>query len=223
MPRGDPVELPLFPLRTVLFPGMELPLRIFEERYRVMVRELLDSGSEFGVLLIREGEEVGGGAIPHSYGTTARIEECREIEGGRFVLTARGARRFRLLRMLPARPYPYGEVAYLQDADEPVTPNLRLAVETVRTTFPLYFRMALSLTDQWAQGLSLPDGAHDLVDFLGPWLQVEEEAKQRLLEIEPAADRVAHLAEMIDDLLTRTREEVIEYRRKKFGSLGAAN
>ena len=54
--RGGSVELPLFPLRTVLFPGMELPLRIFEERYRVMIRELLDSGGEFGVLLIREGE-----------------------------------------------------------------------------------------------------------------------------------------------------------------------
>lgn len=217
------MELPLFPLRTVLFPGMELPLRIFEERYRVMIRELLDSGGEFGVLLIREGEEVGGGAIPHSIGTTARIEECREVEGGRFVLNARGVHRFRLLRMLPARPYPYGEVEYLPDQDEPITPTLRLAIETVRTTFPLYFRMALSLTDQWAQGLRLPDRPHELVNFLGPWLQVEEDAKQRLLEIEEAADRVAHLAEMIDDLLTRTREEVIEYRRKKFGTLGAGN
>ncbi|MCZ7575536.1 MAG: LON peptidase substrate-binding domain-containing protein [Dehalococcoidia bacterium] len=217
------MELPLFPLRTVLFPGMELPLRIFEERYRVMVRELLDSGGQFGVLLIREGEEVGGGAIPHRIGTTARIEECREVEGGRFVLNARGIHRFRLLRMLPARPYPYGEVEYLPDQDGPATPNLSLAVETVRTTFPLYFRMALSLTDQWARGLRLPSRPHDLVNFLGPWLQVEEDAKQRLLEIESAADRVAHLAEMIDDLLTRTREEVIEYRRKKFGTLGSAN
>jgi len=99
-------------------------------------------------------------------GTTARIEECREVEGGRFVLNARGVHRFRLLRMLPARPYPYGEVEYLPDQDEPITPNLSLAVETVRTTFPLYFRMALSLTDQWAQGLRLPDRPHELVDFL---------------------------------------------------------
>lgn len=217
------MELPLFPLRTVLFPGMELPLRIFEERYRVMIRELLASGGEFGVLLIREGEEVGGSAIPHNVGTTARIEECQEVDGGRFVLTARGAHRFRLVRMLEPRPYPFGEVEFLHDLAEPLTPNLQLAVETVRTTFPLYFRMALSLTDQWAQGLRLPDRAHELVNFLGPWLQVEEDAKQRLLDIEPAAERVAHLAEMIDDLLARTREEVVEYRRKKFGALGARN
>ncbi|GMV85591.1 MAG: hypothetical protein AMXMBFR80_14460 [Dehalococcoidia bacterium] len=217
------MELPLFPLRTVLFPGMELPLRIFEERYRVMVRELLDSGSEFGVLLIREGEEVGGLAIPHDYGTTARIEECQEVEGGRFVITARGTHRFRLVRLLPPRPYPFGEVEFVRDEPEPLTPNLQAAIETVRTTFPTYFRMALSLTDQWAQGLRLPERPHELVNFIGPWLQVEEEAKQRLLEIGPAADRVAHLAEIIDDLLTRTREEVVAYRRKKFGALGASN
>jgi hypothetical protein len=111
----------------------------------------------------------------------------------------------------------------VRDEPEPLTPNLQAAIETVRTTFPTYFRMALSLTDQWAQGLRLPERPHELVNFIGPWLQVEEEAKQRLLEIGPAADRVAHLAEIIDDLLTRTREEVVAYRRKKFGALGASN
>ena len=88
------IEIPLFPLRTVLFPGADLPLRIFEDRYRTMTRELLVSHGQFGVLLIREGKEVGGSALPHSVGTTASIEECREIEGGRFVMNARGVRRF---------------------------------------------------------------------------------------------------------------------------------
>lgn len=221
--RGGPVELPLFPLRTVLFPGMELPLRVFEDRYRSMVRELLDSGGEFGVLLIREGEEVGGGAIPREVGTTARIEQAEETGGGRFRLSARGVHRFRLLRMLPPRPYPCGEVAFLRDEAEPITPNLQLALESVRTMFPPYFRMALSLTDQWAQGIELPRDPHQLVNFLGPWLQIEEEAKQRLLEIEPAAERVAHLAELLDDLIARTRDEVAEYRRKKFEGLGSGN
>ena len=91
--------MPLFPLRTVLFPGMPLPLRIFEERYKVMIRELLDSGGEFGVLLIREGNEVGGGARPYDVGTLARIEESAETEGGRYVIEARGTRRFRLRRV----------------------------------------------------------------------------------------------------------------------------
>lgn len=217
------MELPLFPLRTVLFPGMPLPLQIFEERYRVMTRELLASGGEFGVLLIREGSEVGGGAIPYTVGTTARIEECQELADGRFMLTARGRRRFRLDRMLPARPYPYGEVSYISDDPDERDPRLQSAVETVRATFPMYFRLALALSDQWARGMKLPRKPHDLVDFLAPWIQVDERVKQRLLEIEPAAERVAHLAEVLDDLLGRTREEVIAHHREKWGGLGRAN
>ena len=135
------MELPLFPLRTVLFPGMPLPLQIFEQRYRVMTRELLDSGGEFGVLLIREGNEVGGGAVPHTVGTTAFIEQCQELPDGRFMLTARGRQRFRLDRMLPPCPYPYGEVSYIYD-DEDTSGDLRVAsaMETVKATFPVYFR-----------------------------------------------------------------------------------
>lgn len=217
------MELPLFPLRTVLFPGMPLPLRIFEERYKVMVRELLATGGEFGVVLIREGEEVGGGAKPYTHGTVARIIECQEIQGGRLVLEARGTRRFKLLRMLSPRPYPYGEIEVLDDYDEAPTPQLKHALETVRTTFPLYFRLALTLTDQWAQSMKLPPGAHQLVNFIAPWLQVSEEAKQRLLEFETAQDRLAHLAELLDELLSRAREEVDAHHREKYRSLGSAN
>ncbi len=217
------MEIPLFPLRTVLFPGMPLPLRIFEERYRVMVRELLESGGVFGVLLIREGQEVGEGAIPYNVGTTARIEESGETDDGRFVIAARGVQRFRLVRRLPPRPYPFGKIELIEDA--PGTPNERLdrALETVRLTFPAYFRLALSLSDQWAKGLKLPASPHGLVDFLGPWLQTDEEVKQRLIETEPAADRVALLAEIIDELLSHTREQVTDYRRKKFEGMGSMN
>ena len=217
------MQIPMFPLRTVLFPGMPLPLRIFEDRYKTMVAELLESGGVFGVVLIREGDEVGGGAIPHTVGTTARIEECTSIPGGRFALTARGSQRFRLLRMLEPRPYPFGEVTLIDDASAEPTPQLKLAVETVRTTFPVYFRLALSLTDQWAQGLRLPTSPHALVNFVVPWLQTDEEVKQRLLDLEPAGQRVAALAELIDDLLGRTREEVAEYRRRKFNAIGSQN
>ena len=218
------MELPLFPLRTVLFPGMPLPLQIFEQRYRVMTRELLESGGEFGVLLIREGMEVGGGATPFTVGTTAVIEECQELPDGRFTLTARGRRRFRLDQMLAPRPYPFGEVSIIdEDPGDTRDPRLSSAIETVRATFPLYFRMALSLTDQWARGMKLPPSPQELVDFLAPWIQVDEPVKQRLLEIEPAADRVAHLAEVLDDLLTRTREELVEHHRQKWDALGRGN
>jgi Lon protease-like protein len=202
---------------------MPLPLQIFEERYRTMTRELLEHGGEFGVLLIREGKEVGGSAIPYTVGTTAVIEESQELADGRFMITARGRARFRLEQMLEPRPYPYGAVSYIVDHPDERDARLQAALETVRATFPTYFRMALSLTDQWARGMKLPSKPHDLVDFLAPWIQVDEPVKQRLLEIEGAADRVAHLAEVLDDLLTRTREEVLQHRRDKWDGLGRAN
>ena len=138
------MEIPFFPLRTVLFPGMPLPLQIFEPRYRTMTRELLESGGVFGVLLIREGNEVGGGAVPYSVGTTARIEQCQELPNGRYVVSARGKRRFRVVRTLPPRPYPYGEVEYIDDGQWEEEARLARAMETVRTTFPAYFRLALA-------------------------------------------------------------------------------
>jgi Lon protease-like protein len=188
-----------------------------------MIAELLQSGGEFGVVLIREGREVGGGARPYTVGTLARIEECQETDGGRYVLTARGTRRFRLRTKLPERPYPFGEIDIIPEITPPPGPQLQHAVETVRTTFPLYFRLALSLTDQWSQGLKLPGNAVELVNFLAPWLQVEEEAKQRLLEIEDPKDQLAHLAEVLDDLLVRTREEVDAHRRRKYRAIGSGN
>jgi hypothetical protein len=71
--------------------------------------------------------------------------------------------------------------------------------------------------------MKLPQRPHDLVNFLAPWIQVDESVKQRLLEIEPAAERVAQLAEVLDDLLTRTREAVDEHHRDKYENLGSTN
>lgn len=216
------MEVPLFPLRTVLFPGMALPLRIFEDRYKHMTRELLESGEPFGVLLIKEGEEVGGGAIPHTVGTLARIETAEELPNGQYILATRGFRRFRLMDHLPPRPYPFGGIELLDDTS-PRGEQVESALETVRATFPAYFRLALSVTDQWARGMKLPEEPHSLVNFVAPWLQVEEDTKQRLLELEEAGPRLAYLAEVLDELLARTQAQVQDHRRRKFSALGATN
>ena len=218
------MEIPLFPLRTVLFPGMALPLQIFEERYKAMTRELLANGGEFGVLLIREGEEVGGGAVPFDVGTTASIERAQEVANGRFLITARGERRFRLLHTLPPRPYPYGEVVFLdEDPNQADDPQVKVLEEHVRELFPRYFRLALSLTDQWARGLRLPERPEDLVNFLAPWLQAEELEKQKLLEAEDLPSRLEQLSNLIDRLFAKTESEATHYRRRKYHGFGARN
>ena len=90
------MKVPLFPLRTVLYPGGPLPLRIFEPRYLDMISSCLKANSLFGVLLIREGSETGP-ATTHSFGTLARIADWYQGSDGLLGVTAIGVDRFRLL------------------------------------------------------------------------------------------------------------------------------
>jgi uncharacterized protein len=112
-------KLPLFPLGAVLYPGMLLPLHIFEERYRRLVRDLL-GGPEprrFGVIAIRKGRETGVEGIHSLYeiGCTATVRRVEEYEDGRFDLVTVGTQRFRLLGLDQTLPYFQGEIEPLAD------------------------------------------------------------------------------------------------------------
>lgn len=91
-------ELPLFPLRTVLFPGGELRLRVFEPRYLDMVRHCARNGSAFGICLILDGEEAGAPALPAAFGTCAVIEDFYSEPDGLLGLLVRGRQRFHARR-----------------------------------------------------------------------------------------------------------------------------
>lgn len=92
------LELPLFPLHTVLFPGGILPLRIFESRYLDMISDCLRNDHGFGVCLIRTGREVGAAAESFEIGTLARIQDWDRTPEGLLAITARGEQRFRILQ-----------------------------------------------------------------------------------------------------------------------------
>jgi Lon protease-like protein len=104
-------ELAMFPLGTVLFPTLFLPLHVFEPRYRELVRRCLadESDPEFGVVLIERGSEVGGADVRTDVGTVARILEAAELDDGRWVLGTVGTRRIRVRRWLADDPFPRAE------------------------------------------------------------------------------------------------------------------
>ena len=102
--------LPLFPLNTVLFPGMALPLHIFEERYRQMINECLGQNAPFGVVLIEAGREVGAPATPHMIGTSAHIAGVERMGDGRLNIEVIGQQRFHILSLQHDRPYLTGAV-----------------------------------------------------------------------------------------------------------------
>src|SRR6266566_3545395 len=104
------IELPLFPSDVVLFPGVVLPLHIFEPRYREMIADCRRRKKPFGVVLARPGslpllEE------PYPVGTMAEIRELDQLEDGRYILMAIGVQRFRILSQHRERPYLSGLVS----------------------------------------------------------------------------------------------------------------
>jgi Lon protease-like protein len=133
--------LPLFPLGAVLYPGMLLPLHIFEERYRQLIRDLLDGAEarRFGVIAIRKGRETGIDGVHSLYkvGCTAVLRRVDRHDDGRFDIVAVGTQRFRLLRLEQTRPYLRGEVEML--TEEPADPAAAgPAVRVIQAAFREY-------------------------------------------------------------------------------------
>ena len=102
--------LPLFPLNTVLFPGMALPLHIFEERYRQMINACISQNAPFGVVLIEAGREVGAPATPHAIGTSAHIAGVERMADGRLNIEVVGQQRFHILRLHHEQTYLTGTI-----------------------------------------------------------------------------------------------------------------
>jgi uncharacterized protein len=140
--------LPLFPLGAVLYPGMLLPLHIFEERYRRLVRDLLDGPEprRFGVIAIRKGRETGVEGVQSLYeiGCTATLRRVEEREDGRFDLVTVGTQRFRLLALDQTLPYLQGEIEML--AEEAV--DQAAAAPAVRAV-QVAFRGYLDALTEW--------------------------------------------------------------------------
>jgi Lon protease-like protein len=113
--------MPMFPLGSVLLPGMVLPLHVFEDRYRRLVDDVLAAAEpEFGVSLIERGSEVGGGDIRAMTACVARVVEAARTEDGRWALVAVGVRRARVREWLPDDPYPRAVLEDWPDEDGPV-------------------------------------------------------------------------------------------------------
>jgi Lon protease-like protein len=152
--------LPLFPLGAVLYPGMLLPLHIFEDRYRQLVRDLLDGPEprRFGVIAIRKGRETGIDGVRSLYeiGCTATLRRVSRHPDGRFDIVTIGTQRFRLSALDETRPYLQGEVEML--ADEPVDPALaESAVRVIQAAFREYLDALIEWGGATVRLEELPD------------------------------------------------------------------
>ncbi len=191
-------RLPLFPLHTVLFPGQLLPLHIFEPRYRLMISECLAGQPSFGVVLIREGQEVGEEAVPFDVGTTARIEQVEQLGDGRLNIMCVGEARFRLTTLRHDRPFLSGDAdlwpweAHAPAAAEPRTSQIKRLLTT-------YLQRLARATGNAIRLDEMPSEPASLANLAAIALQIPNDEKQTLL----SAPTIDHLLDGCISLLER--------------------
>ncbi|MBC5827627.1 MAG: LON peptidase substrate-binding domain-containing protein [Candidatus Eremiobacteraeota bacterium] len=195
--------LSLFPLSTVLMPGVTLRLHIFEDRYKHMVGQCIAGRAPFGVVLDRNGQEAGD-VDPVEVGTTAEIREVTHLPQGRLFIVTRGVRRFETQRVIGKTPFWTALVSYL---DEPVGPSdaAHSLRETALERFKDYLQALLSVPGKDLEPLQLPEDPVAASYIVADALQVETAAKQRLLESESAAQRLHEELKLLDDEIRRIR------------------
>lgn len=186
-------ELPLFPLGTVLYPGGQLSLRIFESRYLDMVRECARTGGPFGVSLILAGHKAGAPAVPAAVGTLARIIDFHNREDGLLGILAEGGERFRVTRTrVRSDGLVRGDIELW-----PAEPALEVPVEFALLPSILE-RLVETIGPQWRDA---PKQRYDDATWVGyrlaELLPLQNDERQRMLEL---TDPVRRLAELRDIL-----------------------
>ncbi len=201
------MQIPLFPLNTVLFPGMVLPLQVFEPRYLKMVARCLSDEGCFGVVLIREGGEVGPTAEPYGVGTLARIQSVDKEPGGTLHIVAVGVRRFQINEMLEDQPWPSADITeWPIDPGEPSTVE-RLS-DRVRALFGEYRTNLSEATNLKLKINSIPDEPEALASLVAIAMQIELRDKQKVIE----AETLPAMLEAEVGLLAREKM-ILEYVR----------
>jgi len=216
------VEIPLFPLNTVLFPGATLPLHIFEDRYKQMIGACIDAQRPFGVLLIRKGFEVGDLAEPFEVGTTAHIARVDQLEEGKLNLLCLGGKRFRTVKVVNNDPYLTGEVEFLETTatDDPKAKELS---DDAGSLFAEYVRLYLAMSNQWARSIEMPGEPDLLADFIASRLGVNPQTKQRLLEELSARTRLALEVQILGEAIREMTPRVEEARIMRWSGFGVMN
>lgn len=189
------MRVPIFPLRSVLFPGGALPLRIFEPRYLDMISNCMKDGNRFGVCLIREGEESGEAAEPCSTGTLVDITYFNMRDDGLLGVTIQGVQRFELLGCETLE-------------NQLIIGNIRPLQAEAAAELPEKYRfmavMLRSIIDQLGYPyVRLPEAYDDATwvgSRLSELLPIPMEQKQVFLEMNDALARLEGLAALITDL-----------------------
>jgi len=200
-------SLPLFPLNTVLFPGMQLQLHIFEERYKLMINNCIETNQPFGVVLIKQGSEaLGPIATPYTVGCTAAISEVQQLPLGRMNITAVGQRRFRIKGIDRSQPFLLGDVEFFMPTeDKPET--IHRYSRFLRPLVINYLETLSSSEDAKFDPKQIPHRPRSIAQIASILLQTDSAQKQQLLAIHSLSSLLRTLVEIyrLETLLLQVR------------------
>jgi Lon protease-like protein len=187
-------RFPLFPLGIVLLPTEIVPLHIFEDRYKLMIGECLESDGEFGIVWLSDNglREVGC--------TAAVSRVLEELDDGRMNILVAGGRPFRLLRRIDDMPYPAGDVEMLDDSSEEAAGAL---AELTTEAHERYADLVENVTDE----RPAPDDLEHLDAYgMAATIEFDAEPKQALLELRSERDRLVQVRDLFVTTMKRLAE-----------------
>ena len=198
-------KLALFPLNLVLFPGMELPLHIFEERYKDMIGECLEQDVPFGVVLIKEGLEVGAPADPERIGTSTRILRSEILDQGRMNIVTKGERRFEIEEIIQRVPHVVGRVRFLVELEGEGCAEL---IPQINDEYVNLVKNLTALTGGYTSRVEIPEDPIELSYAIAGNLNLEPHLRQSLLVTETAATRLFDLVPLLKQGNETLREQI---------------
>lgn len=199
-----PRLIPLFPLGVVLYPHENLPLHIFEERYKAMIRECLAQDLPFGIVLYDEG-------IMAEVGCLAMVQRVEQVyEDGRLDIAVDGTDRFRVLEVVDGRAYLQGRIELIEEPEEVVPESLRQRLITQHMKL-------LELAGRVVNP-SRYEGARPLSYMIAQNAGLELRQKQEVLQLATEVERLQYLIAHLESFIPRVRE--IESLRNKVRSNG---
>lgn len=205
-------EMPLFPLNTVLFPYTPLQLHIFEPRYREMISHCMEEERPFGVVLIREGQEVGGEADTYLVGTAARIDKVQRLSDGRYDILVFGERRFRIREFDESRSYLVGRVEPLIEEGYDDTPKNHAILARAREMGESVISSLFAGFEMRSVNVTLHEDAQVLSFFLAGLIQATNIEKQHLLEMTETIERVREIIPLLEKVLSETPRGPVRLR-----------
>ena len=176
------MDLPLFPLNFVLFPGQVQHLHIFEPRYREMINYCVDHNHPFGVVLTKKSKNVAGKTIPHNIGTAARIVGLERLDDGRMIIATVGTKRFYIDKVSYDRSYLTGEVRSYPVINGGTKKATTLA-QQVRPRIMAYVNLIAEASRSQLPLKRLPEDPTSLAFLIAMALQIGSDEKQKLLSL----------------------------------------